>query len=121
MFLFADTPRATACGKRGFRIAIHGIAHPQSACGRRYARKGTEKGCVYCVCWGGDVWNLLRLWEKERTWQTRLLKRCYASGATRLGAAGFLLCLVRTFTLRAQDVTLTAIGTLPKQHPEREA
>ena len=51
-----------------------------------------------------NVCFLLRPREKERTCQTRLLKRCYASGATRLGAAGPFSCLVRPLTPCARDV-----------------
>ena len=54
-----------------------------------------------------NVYFLLRPREKERTWQTRLLKRCCASCASRVGAAGFFSCLVRSFTLHAQDVAFT--------------
>ena len=54
-----------------------------------------------------NVCFLLRPREKERTCQTRLLKRCYASGASRVGAAGLFFCFVCSFTLRAQDAAFT--------------
>ena len=51
-----------------------------------------------------NVCFLLRPWEKERTCQTRLLKRCFASCASRVGTAGPFFCLVRPLTPCARDV-----------------
>ena len=51
-----------------------------------------------------NVCFLLRPREKERTCQTRLLKRCFASCASRVGAAGPFFCLVRPLTPCARDV-----------------
>ena len=110
MFLFADTPRATACGKRGFRIAIHGIAHPQSACGRRYARKGTEKGCVdnayrlvLCLV-GGCVCEGCRVRAPGPGGLCALRARTLPCA----GSGWVLLILALPLTLRARDAAQVA-------------